>query len=364
MGIGGLGPVRFAGLATVGAVAALMAALPIAAQQVPDDLTLVPEVPTDFVPPRTAWGDPDFHGIWPIEKIDEVGTPIEREEKYGNRAWLTDEEYAERLGKAIESDASFQNELRSGGTIGLAQWLQSTDFGHRTSMLIDPPDGRFPALTPQAEPIKQAGRSSWQDGQPRDWVTDFDIYDRCVTRGFPASMFPFPYNNGIRIFQAPGLVVIHHEMMATRIIPLRETERWPDQTRTWMGQSRGRWEGNTLVIETANITAGDSADPDLQRRAASPNAWDTTYPTSEQATVTERLTMVRPDRIIYEVTYSDPLVYTAPWTARLDWTRDDNYRFFEFACHEGNVQIRDMIHASRAQRRLDAEAAEQARSGG
>ncbi|WAT19066.1 hypothetical protein OZN62_05740 [Aurantiacibacter sp. MUD11] len=323
----------------------------------PDDLTTIPPITTDYEPPRTPWGDPDLRGTWPIENLDQMGMRIERPEEFGNRAWLTDEEYAERLAEARASDDSFVNELRSGGTQGLADWLESTDFGRRNSMLIDPPNGRFPPLTEEAQPLQAAGRSSWVSGQARDWITDLDIYDRCVTRGFPASMFPFPYNNGIRIFQAPGLVVIHHEMMSTRIVPLGATERWSDDVRTYMGQPIGHWDGNTLVIETTNIIHGDAADPEIHRRAASPNAWDTTYPTSPEARVVERLTMVSPERIIYEITYSDPLVYTAPWTARYDWTRDDDYEFYEFACHEGNVQVRDMINSSRAQRRLDAEAA-------
>ncbi|MEL1249507.1 hypothetical protein [Aurantiacibacter gilvus] len=341
----------FAALATVAL------ATPASGQIVPDDLTTMPPVTTDYEPPRTPWGDPDLRGTWPIENLDQMNLPIEREEEFGNRAWLTNEEYAERLAAARESDGSFEEELRTRGTIGLSGWLESTDMGRRNSMLVDPPNGRFPPLTEAARPLQEAGRSSWVSGQPRDWITDLDIYDRCVTRGFPASMFPFPYNNGIRVFQAPGMVVIHHEMMSTRIVPLGPTERWPEDVRTYMGQPIGHWDGNTLVIETTNIVDGDAADPDIHRRAASPNAWDTTYPTSAEARVTERLTMVSPERIIYEITYSDPQVYTAPWTARYDWTRNDGYEFYEFACHEGNVQVRDMINSSRAQRLRDAQAA-------
>ena len=327
-------------------------------QSVPADLTTIPKVPTDYAPARTAWGDPDFRGTWPISTIWDSGIPVERPKELGNRAWLNEEEFAKRLKDAKASDAAFANKLDDEGTQGMAKWLESTDFGHRNSLLVDPPDGRFPAPTAEADALHKAGRSSWVKGQTRDWVDDFDIFDRCVTRGFPASMFPYPYNNGIRIFQAPGFVVIDHEMMATRIIPIGARSRWPATVHAWMGSSRGHWEGNALVIETTNIVPGDDASKDLTRRAASPNGpRDTTYPTSEQARVIERLTMVRRDRIIYEVTYSDPKVYQASWTARIDWTRNDNYQFFEFACHEGNVQIRDMINASRAQRKLDAETA-------
>jgi hypothetical protein len=125
----------------------------------------------------------------------------------------------------------------------------------------------------------------------------------------------------------------------------------------WMGDSIGRWDGKTLVIETTNIKSGDSATREVARRAASPLNMATqgvpplnTIPTSEQARVVERLTMTGPDTIVHELTYSDPLVFTAPWTTRLEWTRDEDYKFFEYACHEGNVMIRNYITASRAQR--------------
>src|SRR5690606_17134899 len=258
---------------------------------------------------------------------------------------------------AEKSDAGFSTELNGRGTQGLAKWVQTSPFGRRTSMLVSPADGQLPALTPQAEALYKAGRSSWVPGQEYDWVDDFDTWDRCVSRGFPASMFPFRYNNGIRIFQSPGYVVIMLEMLGTRVIPIGDQPHWPGKVEAWMGDSRGHWEGKTLVIETTNIKSGDSATHDPQKRAASPLNMATqhvppfnTIPTSTKAKTIERLTMTGPNAILYEITYDDPEVFTAPWTAQLEWSRDDDYQFFEYACHEGNVLIPNYIKASRAHR--------------
>ncbi len=223
-------------------------------------------------------------------------------------------------------------------------------------------------MTPEAQAAYKAGRSSWNQ-HPFDWVSDFDTWDRCITRGFPASMFPFRYNNGIRIEQGPGTVVVDLEMIHdSRIIPVVSKDkwaalqktRWPANVRTWMGQSLGYWEDkNTLVVETTNIKAGSSVPGDGYDRGPSPLNMATmgvppnnTIPTSEEAKVTERFTMTGPDSIVYEVTYSDPKVFTKPWTARLPWTRNDDYAFYEYACHEGDVQVRNYINSSRAERGL------------
>jgi hypothetical protein len=235
-------------------------------------------------------------------------------------------------------------------------------------MLVSPADGQLPPLTPQGQALYEAGRSGWVPGQHFDWVTDFDSWDRCVSRGFPASMYPFRYNNGIRVHQSPGFVVIELEMLGTRVVPIypsaeaARADHWPKPVEAWMGDSKGWWEGKTLVIETTNIVSGDSATYDVARRAASPLNMATqhvpafnTIPMSNQAKTVERLTMTGPDTIVHELTYSDPLIYTQPWTTRLEWSRNQDYEFFEYACHEGNYAIRDYISASRAHRRGIAE---------
>ena len=331
---------------------------PVIAQDVPDDLTVMPPVATDYNPPRTPWGDPDLRGMWPIDNI--ASLPMQRPANFGDRFWLTEEEYAQRAEQANRSDQAYAAEDES-GTIGMGHWVESDASGRRTSLLVSPADGQLPDFTPWAQELYEAGRSSWTPGTVHEWVDDFDTWDRCVTRGFPASMLPFRYNNGIQVLQSPGHVVINLEMIHdARVIPIVErseieSQRWPAAVRTWMGQSLGYWEGNTLVVETTNIKAGDSATTVVSERGPSPlnmatmgvPPWNT-IPTSEEAKVVERLTMTGPDNIVYEMTYSDPKVFEAPFTARLDWSRNDEYEFFEYACHEGNVQIRNYITAARA----------------
>ena len=327
------------------------------AQKPPADLSVLPPVPTTFTPKKTPWGDYDFRGTWPIENIDNAHILFQRPKQFGNRYWVTDAEFKKRLDAAKRSDGSFAQGVNARGTQGLAGWMATSDFAHRTSMLVSPADGQLPALTPNAEKLWKEGRSSWVVGLEYAWVDDFDTWDRCISRGFPASMFPFRYNNGIRIFQSPGYVVIELEMLGTRVIPISDSPdyKWPKNVEAWMGDSRAHWEGKTLVIETTNIKSGDSATHDPARRAASPLNMATqgvppfnTIPTSTQAHTVERLTMVDPKTITYEITYTDPEVFTAPWTVRLNWDRDDKYEFFEYACHEGDEQVRNYFTASKA----------------
>ena len=327
----------------------LATALPATAQDnVPADLTVMPAVSQEYAPARTAWGDPDLRGTWPINDIAEL--PVQRPAQYGDRFWKTEEEIAAEQGRVEALEEAYENEDQE-GTIGLGHWIEYEAGSRRTSMIVEPADGQLPALT--EEGIRRAShmRSSWVAGQTYDWVDDFDSWDRCVSRGFPASMLPFRYNNGIRIFQAPGQVVIALEMLGTRVIPIGEKSRWGDDLKAWMGQSRGHWEGNTLVIETANIQPGASA-LNIATRGVPPN---NTLPMSEQARTVERLTMIGPDTITYELHYEDPVVFEAPFTLRMNWSRDDSYEFFEYACHEGNVQVRNYITANRTAREQEYE---------
>ena len=352
------------------AAAAAMALTPPAAlaQQPPADLTAMPPVPATYAPARTEWGDPDLRATYTLDRINSGRIPFERPDEAGNRFWLTDAEFAQRLEAARRSDAAYSEES-SRGTKGLEAWMLAEPFARRTSMLVSPADGKLPALQPEAEKLRAAGRSSWiTEGRTYDWIDDFDTWDRCITRGFPASMLPFRYNNGIRLFQAPGYVVVHFEMLGDRVIPLGRTEHRPAAVESWMGSSVGHWDGDTLVVETTNIKTGDGTTRDVYRRAASPLNVATgvrsnnAIPVSDQARVLERFTRTGPGALVYELMYSDPAVFTAPWTARITWTRDDAYQFFEYACHEGNVSIRNHINASRADRREPAALARPAAS--
>src|SRR3990170_5556304 len=310
------------------------------------------EAEEGFRPARTSWGDPDFRGTWPVQNVNDARIPLERPAGMGERALLTDEEFAERLRRAETSDTEYANELRNAGTIGLATWMRAARTARQTSLVVRPTNGRLPPLTPRAQSLHEAGRSSWKEKQAFDWVSDLDAFDRCITRGFPAMMLPKPYNNRLRIFQSPGYVVLQMEMFGARVVPIGRDGHWPASVRSWHGDSRGRWDGDTLVIETTNIVAGDSATADVSRRAASPlpNRNFSTLPVGPEASTVERLTMTGPYTIAYEVTYSDPTVFSEPWTAAFEWTRDNGYRIYEYACHEGNEHVRTVIQTSRAER--------------
>jgi hypothetical protein len=169
-------------------------------------------------------------------------------------------------------------------------------------------------------------------------------------------MYPFRYNNGLQVLQAPGYVVINLEMIHdARIIPLDGRPDAPEGVSNWMGVSRGHWDGDTLVIETGHIRPG--ASPLNMATLGAP--YGNTIPMSPQAHVTERLTPIDQNHITYEMTFSDPVYWTAPFTLRVDWTRNEKYKFFEYACHEGDEQVRNYIVTSRLQRQKDKAAAQQ-----
>jgi hypothetical protein len=310
------------------------------------ELYVLPAVSRAYQPKRTSWGDPDLRGMWPIDSLG--GLPLQRPEQMGERIFLSDDELKARdvlmdQWRHAAADETKENKLGSGN------WVEMTGAGRRTSMLVDPKDGRLPALTAEGKRLDAMGRSSWVRGQTFDWVTDFDSWDRCITRGFPASMLPFRYNNGVQIMQAPGYVVVNLEMIHdARIIPL-DGRPAPQGVTNWMGVSRGHWEGNTLVVETSQIRQG-AAPLNMATIGAPAN---NTIPMSPQAHVTERFTLVGPNTLTYQMTFSDPVYWTAPFTVRVDWTRNEKYKFYEYACHEGDEQVRNYIVANRAQRAKD-----------
>jgi len=289
---------------------------------------------TDYTPPRTPWGDPDLRGTWPLE----VGqTPMQRPEQFGTQLFLTDEQYAAALKRAADFAGGADKEDRS-NKLGTGNWFERGNVLRQTSLITQPANGRIPPMTDLGKRRAAAMKSSWSE-KVFDSLADFNSLDRCITRGLPASMVPFPYNNGLRIFQAPGYVVINLEMIhETRIIPLADQPRTRGAMETWLGASRGHFEGNRLVIETTNfngespmVIVGPSNQP---------------IPTSKAMRIVEHLTPTGPDSIYYEMWVSDPENLTAPWKMEFPWTRDESYQPFEYACHEGNTLIGAYIKAT------------------
>jgi hypothetical protein len=292
-----------------------------------------------WTPPRTPWGDPDLQGMWPIDKLN--GTPLQRPESFGERRLLTDEEFAERIKRLEGLNARYDDEIKN-HKMGIGHWAEMGQPNRLTSLIIEPANGRLPALTPEGERKSATMTSSWSN-IPFDKVSDFNPLDRCITRGLPASMFPFMYNSGVEIMQAPGYVVIRLELIhETRIVPLDGRPQLDPAIRQWLGESRGRFDGDTLVIETTNFN-GESPMT-IVGPAGKP------IPTSESLRLVERLTRVAADKIDYELSVEDPVVLTQPWKAAFPLELDPKYRFFEYACHEDNSAVRNFIETSRYER--------------
>jgi hypothetical protein len=290
-----------------------------------------------YAPPKTPWGEPDLQGMWPLNHL--IATPFQRPEKYGDRRLMTDEEFA-----AAQKSATDRNKRFESGPIPQAD--SGTQVLRLTSLLSEPPNGRFPQLTPQGKEMYAKMHGSYKPGQTVfDSPEDFDSWDRCITRGMPVSMFPRNYNNGIRVIQSPGYVLLVLEMAhEVRIIPTNGRPAVDNNIKEWMGESRGRWEGNTLVVETTHFNGrGDMTN------AGVPGA-PPINPTSDQMRMTERFTRTAEDTIEYEIRVEDPVVLTQPWAAAFPWKLDNKYQMFEYACHEGNSAIRGYIETSRYER--------------
>ena len=294
-----------------------------------------PTAPEGWTVPRTDWGDPDLRGTWPLDSVGR--TPTERPPSLGAKAWLTDEEYAAALAEAEQAARAYAREDAE-GNIGSGHWFEWGRPLRQTSLIMQPANGRIPPLTAEGERRSAAMRSSW-NVEVFENIGDFNSLDRCISRGMPATMTPFPYNNGVRIFQSPGYVAIQLEIVhETRIIPLDGRPGLPARMRNWLGESRGHWEGDTLVIETANFTG------ETPMNIVGPG--NKPIPTSREQKVTERLTMTGPNTIRYEALVEDPVVLTQPFKLDFPWTRNDSYEMFEYACHEGNTVVPNYIRST------------------
>ena len=333
-------------LSGVAIAAALM--LPIcagAAEHSSAASAVAPAKAAKWKQPKTAWGDPDLQGTWPISHL--MATPLERPEKYGNREQFTPEELAE-VRKASDAQNQRYKEEETQHKLGMGHWVEDTEVPVQTSLIVDPPNGRLPAQTPLGKDMTSKMGSDW-NREVFDSVADFDTWNRCVTRGLPEGMFPNPYNNGIQIVQTPGYVAINMEMIhEARVVPLH-LPPLDGEIKQWLGSSRGHWEGNTLVVETTNFN-GQTSMTDFPTRGAPRDPRSS----STQMKLVERFTRTGDDRLTYTVTVIDPVTQTASWTAKLPWKRDESYEIYEYACHEDNEAVRNYIVTSRYRRAHEA----------
>ena len=301
--------------------------------------TTAPAAPKKWTPPRTAWGEPDLQGIWSYATI----TPLERPSSQAGKELLNDEEAA-----AVEEEAQTSADRR-GGTpeADLAQAYNALYYDRgkslgRTSLIVDPPDGRLPALTPEGQK-RRAATAERLRAHPADSWEDLPLSVRCIVyHGVPP--LPSGYNNTYQIFQTPGYVAILDENIHdVRWIPVDGRPRVGKKIRQWNGNSRGHWEDNTLVVETTNYSP------------------QTTFRTFEAAGETlravERFTRVAADKIDFRFTIDDPTTYVKPWTVALPMTNLPDYEIFEYACHEGNYTLAHVLSGARAQEKAALDAA-------
>ena len=327
---------------------AVLAAAPVAAQS----------AKKTYKVPRTSWGDPDLQGVWP--GTDMVGVPLQRAASFGDRNLLTGEEFKARQAAAArqsdEDNAEFNidavtAEQEARGTVGgpvspPPHWLERGKPSYQASLIVDPPDGRMPPQTAEATQRMLALRDARAGRGPADSYEDRSLYDQCITRGVLGSILPVIYNNGNQIIQAPGLVVLRNEMIhETRFFYLDGRPHASSKIRSYMGDSRARWDGDTLVVETTNM---------FDRNGVGGNGGGQAF--SDALKLTERFTRVDADTVTYRATVDDPQTYTRPFTIEFPWRRDSSYGMFEYACHEGNHSLFNILSGARADDRAAARA--------
>jgi hypothetical protein len=289
--------------------------------------------PTPYSVPRTPWGDPDLQGVWSSD--DTSGIPMSRPANLGNELYQSDEQWAARQ---KQTQQGIQNALNAIGTF-------RGDYARRsfrqTSIIVDPPDGRTPAFTPAAEKRRAPrDRGTFGDG-PFNSPEDFTMYDRCITRGIVGSVLRVVYGNGNRITQAPGMVVISYEMIHdTRVLYTDGRPHVSPSIKQLLGDSRARWEGEELVVETTNLT--DKTSIGLNGNGLRH---------SDKMTIVERFKRVAADVIQYQITIDDPVTYVRPFTLSLPLTPLEGEILLPYDCHEGNLALMQSLSAERAEDR-------------
>jgi len=282
---------------------------------------------------RTPWGDPDLQGSW----SNATTTPLERPAKYAGREFLTD---AERAAQDSQTEIGRDKRAAPGTAEDVAgaynaSWWEWGRADGRTSLIYDPPDGRIPQLTPEGQKRKGERNESIRTDGPYYGPEDLDYYTRCIIRA-PLPRLSSGYDNNYEIVQTPGAVAIFQEMIhETRIIPLDGGPHLDSSVRQWLGDSRGHWEGETLVVETTNFNE--------------PRGFEGA---TENLRLVERWTRVANDRIDYRFTVSDPATWTKPWSAAIAWNKGGTP--YEYACHEDNMGLYDILAGARADERKAA----------
>jgi hypothetical protein len=287
--------------------------------------------------PRTPWGDPDLQGTWTNETI----TPFERPASLANTPFLTEAEVSALEARAARQRETADDVARPGDVGSYNQvWFDSGTkvvSTRQASLVTEPADGRVP-LRPEA--LRQREEYERHNGDAPEFMSP---WDRCITRGIPGGFFPAGYNNGYQIVQVPGYVVIHYEMIhAARIIPTDGRAHAPADLRSWDGDSVGRWDGDTFVVDVTNYNGKGW----IATNAAAGRMRGVLQ--SDALHVVERFTRVSARTIHYEVTIDDPKMYTRAWKVAIPLERDDDYRIFEYACHEGNHAVENVLHSARA----------------
>jgi hypothetical protein len=288
--------------------------------------------PAAYVAPRTAWGDPDLQGQW----NGQTSTPLERPRTgaLAGKETLTEQE-AEGVEQANLARGDAPPAPGNTGTYN-SFWFDRGKGLTRTSLIVDPPDGRVPAYTPEAQQRLEAERAARALRGPADSYADLPFWTRCISRGWNVVGASGNYSSNLQIFQSPGYVVVLQELIhEPRIIPLDGREELPPGVNAWLGVSRGRWEGETLVVETRNFDARASVRG-----------------SSTDLVLTERFRRVSPGEIDYRFTMHDPKTYVSDWTVAVPLRREtERVTVFEYACHEGNIAMAGILAGARKQER-------------
>jgi hypothetical protein len=304
----------------------------------------LPFATTSYTPPKTPWGDPDLQGVY--TNSDESGIPMERPKEFEGRRLqdVTQAEMATLIGERTERNKQTAQVI--GGTTdndtgaGPTHWYENATIRNSRAWMVLDGDGRMPPTTGEARKRAAAVRAARRGGDgyyvgPFDGPQDLSLYVRCITRGVPGSMMPAIYGNSYDITQGPGMVAIRYEMVhETRVIPLNRRPHLPGSMKSYMGDARGWFEGNTLVVETTNVLEASAYGG-----------------ASDQLETVERFTPTSPATIEWSITFKDARTWARPWTFGMRLTRDQGQGIFEYACHEGNDGLRGILSAARAEER-------------